>query len=64
VKFVYFDINKGEYKTLTTPVYTLKVDGSTEQTVGTTVVTSSINKENVKQLSTDIRYIHTDIEKD
>ena len=63
VKFVYFDINKGEYKTLTTPVYTLKVDGSTEQTAGTTVVTSTINKENVKQLSTDIRYIHTDIEK-
>ena len=63
VKFVYFDINKGAYQTLTTPTYTIKVDGSAEQAVGTTVVSNTVNKENVKQLSTDIRFIHTDIEK-
>ena len=63
VKFVYFDINKGQYKTLSTPVYTIKVDGSSEPAVGTTVVSSIVNKENVKQLSSDIRFIHTNIEK-
>ena len=63
VKFVYFDINKGAYQTLTTPTYAVKVDGTAEPTVGTTVVSNTVNKENVKQLSTDIRFIHTDIEK-
>ena len=62
VKFVYFDINRGSYQTLTTPVYKIKVDGSTSSESTTTVVTSSINKENVKQLSTDIRFIHTKVE--
>lgn len=63
VRFVYFDINKGEYKTLTTPVYKLKVDGTSENTSTASVVSSVVNKENVKQLSTDIRYIHTNVEK-
>ena len=62
VKFVYFDINRGSYQTLTTPVYKIKVDGSASSESTTTVVTSSINKENVKQLSTDIRFIHTKVE--
>ena len=63
VKFVYFDINKGAYQTLSTPVYKINVDGSAETETTTTVVSSTVNKENVKQLSTDIRFIHTDIEK-
>lgn len=63
VKFVYFDINKGAYQTLSTPVYKINVDGSAEQVANTTVISSTVNKEDVKQLSTDIRFIHTDIEK-
>ena len=64
VKFVYFDVNKGSYQTLYTPVYKINVDGNATSTSGTTVVSPTVNKENVKQLSTDIRFIHTDIEKD
>ncbi len=63
VKFVYFDINKGEYKTLSTPAYKLNVDGTTDSGTGVTVVSGKVNKEDVKQLSTDIRFIHTNIEK-
>ena len=62
VKFVYFDINRGSYQTLTTPVYKIKVDGSASSEATTTVVSPTINKENVKQLSTDIRFIHTKVE--
>lgn len=61
VKFVYFDINKKEYKTLTTPVYKLKVDGSTEASTSVSVVGPQVSKENVKQLSSDIRFIHSNI---
>ena len=63
VKFVYFDVNKGAYQTLNTPVYKIKVDGNASSEPTTTVVSPTVNKENVKQLSTDIRYIHTNIEK-
>ena len=63
VKFVYFDINRGSYQTLSTPVYKINVDGSASSEATTTVVSSTINKENVKQLSTDIRFIHANIEK-
>lgn len=63
IKFVYFDINKGAYKTLTSPEYKIKVDGSAETSQGVSVVSPVVNKEDVKQLATDIRFIHTDIEK-
>lgn len=62
VKFVYFDINRGSYQILATPVYKIKVDGSASSEATTTVVSPTINKENVKQLSTDIRFIHTKVE--
>lgn len=62
VKFTYFDINKGSYKTLTTPTYKINVDGSSENSSGVSVVKSTVNKEDVKQLASDIRFIHTDIE--
>ena len=64
VKFVYFDVNKGSYQTLSTPVYKIKVDGNAESSSDVAVVSPTVNKEDVKQLSTDIRFIHTDIEKD
>ncbi len=60
--FSYFDIQAGQYKTLSTPEYTLNVrrapgqagnaDSETAQTY------TAVNKENIKELGTDIRYIN------
>ena len=44
VKFVYFDVNKGSYQTLNTPVYKINVDGNATSTSGTTVVSPTVNK--------------------
>jgi hypothetical protein len=58
-EFTYFDIQDKTYKTLQTPAYKLKVlkgDGGE----GSTVVGNYIDKEDVKQLGKDIRYIQTD----
>ncbi len=61
VKFSYFDIDDKSYKTLSTPEYTIRVKrgagdkaGSEQQTV-----VSYTQKEDIKQLGTDIRYIDT-----
>lgn len=62
VAFSYFDINEGKYKTLTTPEYTLNVQraagqsGNAEEGAQTY---TAVNKENIKELGTDIRYINT-----
>ena len=61
VKFSYFDIDDKAYKTLSTPEYTIRVkrgagsanSGSAEETA----VISYTQKEDIKQLGTDIRYI-------
>jgi len=63
VSFSYFDIQSGQYKTLSTPEYTLNVrrapgqSGSEAQAQTYT----SVNKENIKSLGTDIRYINTNL---
>jgi len=63
VSFSYFDIQAGQYKTLSTPEYTLNVrrapgqSGSEAQAQTYT----SVNKENIKSLGTDIRYINTNL---
>jgi len=57
-EFTYFDIQEKSYKTLRTPVYKLQVlkgEGGESQTVAG----NYIDKEDVKQLSKDIRYIKT-----
>jgi len=58
-EFSYFDIQANSYKTLRTPVYKLHVlkgeAGDNSTSVGT-----YIDKEDVKQLAKDIRYIQTD----
>jgi len=57
-EFTYFDIQEKRYKTLRTPVYKLQVlkgEGGESQTV----VGNYTDKEDVKQLSKDIRYIKT-----
>lgn len=65
VKFSYFDINEKTYKTLSSPEYTIHVrrangDGispTLSQSEGTVVAYPQ--KEDIKQLGTDIRYIDT-----
>ena len=59
-EFSYFDVKERNYKTLRTPAYKLQVlkgDGNETTAV---VGTSYIDKEDVKQLGKDIRYIQTD----
>ena len=61
VKFSYFDIDDKAYKTLSTPEYTIRVkrgagsanSGQAEENA----VISYTQKEDIKQLGTDIRYI-------
>lgn len=64
VKFSYFDIEEKAYKTLATPEYTIRVkrgngaNGANGEN-GETPVISYTQKEDIKQLGTDIRYIDT-----
>jgi len=65
VKFSYFDIDDKTYKTLSTPEYTIHVkrgnsDNSEQMSgEGMSGVVSYTQKEDIKQLGTDIRYIDT-----
>jgi hypothetical protein len=58
-EFTYFDIQEKRYKTLRTPLYNLQVKKG-EGGENSTVVGNYVDKEDVKQLSKDIRYIQTD----
>jgi hypothetical protein len=59
-EFSYFDTNTKGYKTITTPVYKLHVEKGDVQ--GNAVITGGnyANKEDIKKLGNDIRYINTD----
>lgn len=62
VKFSYFDIDEKAYKTLTTPEYTIRVKrgaGAANDKGEEAVVVNYTQKEDIKQLGTDIRYIDT-----
>ncbi|MDR2854170.1 MAG: BatD family protein [Prevotellaceae bacterium] len=58
--FSYFDTRSNVYKTITTPVYKIQVSKGSE--AGNAVITSGtqVNKEDIKQLGNDIRYINAD----
>lgn len=61
-EFSYFDTTAKTYKTLKTPAYTLKVEegkGGTQDTQSPSVQNYKVNKEDVKNIGTDIRYIHS-----
>lgn len=58
-EFSYFDTQSKTYKVLTTPVYKLQV-AKGEGGESTTVVGNYVDKEDVKQLGKDIRFIVTD----
>ena len=62
VKFSYFDIEEKAYKTLSTPEYTIRVKrgaGESSAVNNQNAVVSYTQKEDIKQLGTDIRYIDT-----
>lgn len=62
IKFSYFDIEEKAYKTLSTPEYTIHVKrGAGESSVVSNQqpVISYTQKEDIKKLGTDIRYIDT-----
>ncbi len=60
VAFSYFDTESDTYKTLTTPEYTIHVKkGAGEAAQQGNAPTNYVNKEDIKQLGSDIRYIHT-----
>lgn len=60
IKFSYFDVNDGTYKTLSTDSYQIHVArGANEQEQTVVSGTTFANKEDIKQLGSDIRYIHT-----
>ncbi|MBQ4395664.1 MAG: protein BatD [Paludibacteraceae bacterium] len=62
VKFSYFDIDEKAYKTLSTPEYTILVKrgaGNANDKGEEGAVISYTQKEDIKQLGTDIRYIDT-----
>jgi len=59
-EFTYFDLNTKKYKTLLTPAYSIEVEGTSDETA---VVSSNYvsNKESVKNIGSDIRYISSDL---
>jgi hypothetical protein len=57
-EFSYFDVQERTYKTLRTPVYKLKVLKGDGESSGNTVI-GYVNKEDVKQIAKDIRFINT-----
>lgn len=56
--FSYFDVKTKKYKTLTTPEYTLTVEKGDAPAAGP-VVSNYANKQNVKMLDKELRYINT-----
>jgi hypothetical protein len=59
VEFSYFDLKTNSYKTLSTPVYKLDVEQGKGTPNTSQAVSDYRNKEKVKQLGKDIRYIKT-----
>ena len=60
IAYSYFDTQDGQYKTLRTPEYTLHVSkGAGNDEATQAIVQNFVNKEDVQQFGSDIRYIHT-----
>ena len=59
VQFSYYDPQADTYKTLTTPEYTIQVARTATEETSATVVNNYVQKEDIQQLGTDIRYIYT-----
>ena len=59
IVFAYYDTKEDAYRTLYTPEYTLNIARSTNEEATGAVVNTFVNKEDIQQLGTDIRYIYT-----
>lgn len=59
VRFAYYDTQEQDYRTITTPEYTLNIERAANEDATVMVVNNFVQKENIQQLGTDIRYIHT-----
>lgn len=59
VRFAYYDTQEQDYRTITTPEYTLNIERAANEDATAMVVNNFVQKENIQQLGTDIRYIHT-----
>lgn len=59
IQFSYYDTQEDTYKTLSTPDYTLKIARSANDETTNMVVNNFVQKEDIQQLGSDIRYIHT-----
>ncbi|MBO5404676.1 MAG: protein BatD [Paludibacteraceae bacterium] len=57
--FSYYDPQTDTYKTLATPEYTLNIARSATEEGNSTVVNNYVQKENIQQFGSDIRYIYT-----
>lgn len=58
VQFSYYDTQTDIYKTLTTPEYTLNIARSASEDANAAVVNNYVQKEDIQQLGSDIRYIY------
>lgn len=59
IAYSYFDTQDNQYKTLTTPEYTLHITkGAGDSDNTQAVVQNFVNKEDITQFGSDIRYIH------
>ncbi|MBR5854912.1 MAG: protein BatD [Paludibacteraceae bacterium] len=59
IQFAYYDTQADTYKTLTTPEYTLNIARSANEESNAAVVNNFVQKENIQQFGSDIRYIYT-----
>lgn len=59
VEFAYFDLKSGSYKVLKSEEYQIKVSPGEGESNAPVVSSNYTNKEDVKYLATDIRYIRT-----
>ena len=59
ISFSYYDTQADEYRVLQTPEYTVHVARAAADQSQQTVVNTFVDKEDIRQLGTDIRYIHT-----
>ena len=59
VQFSYYDTQTDAYKTLTTPEYTLNIARSASDDANAAVVNNFVQKEDIQQLGSDIRYIYS-----
>ena len=59
VQFSFYDTQADTYKTVSTPEYTLTIARGVNEDGAPAVVNNFVQKENIQQLGTDIRYIYT-----